>query len=109
MKNGWRKMLCHSLEEVENISETTFQAMFRMSRQAFEKLYEKVSPLMYDTDEEMARRSSGVAILKKTKLYVTLRWLAGGSYLDFCFGWGISEAAFYSTDPQKGVIWPTID
>lgn len=109
MKNRWRKMPCHSLEEVENISETTFQAMFRMSRQAFEKLYEKVSPLMYDTDEEMARRSSGAAILKKTKLYVTLRWLAGGSYLDLCFKWGTSKAAFYSTDPQKGVVWPTIE
>eukprot|EP01033_Poteriospumella_lacustris_P007862 gene7862-gene8623 len=83
--------------------------MFRMSRQGFTKLYDKIASLMNDTDEEMARRSSGTAISKKTKLYVTLRWLTGRSYLNLCFGCRLSKAAFYSTDPQKGVVWPTIE
>lgn len=109
LKNRYRKMRCHSLEEVDKISDENFQTMFRMSRPVFRKLYEEISPLMNDVDEEMARRSSGSPISKMTKLYVTLRWLAGGSYLDLCFGWGISKAAFYSTDPQKGVVWPTIE
>lgn len=37
---------------------------------------------------------------------VTLRWLAGGSYLDICFGWGIASSTFYS---DRGALWPTID
>lgn len=109
LKNRWRKMRGFALDEVNNLSDATFQSMFRMSRSAFEKLHDEIGPLMNDTDEEMARRSSGTPISKKTKLYVTLRWLAGGSYHDLCFGWGISKAAFYSTDPQKGVVWPTIE
>lgn len=56
-----------------------------------------------------ARRSRGSAISKKKKLYVTLRWLTEGSYLDLCLGWGILKSAFFSTDPQKGVVWPTIE
>lgn len=103
------KMRGHALDKFECLSNGTFEAMFRMSRQGFTNLYDKISPLMNDTNEEMAKRSSGTTISKKTKLYVTLRWLPGGCYLDLCFGWGISKAAFYSTDPQKGVVWPTIE
>ena len=56
------------------------------------------------TNEEMAIRSSGSSITNRTKLYVTLRWLAGGSYLDLCFAWGLSLSSFYDT-----VLWPTIN
>jgi hypothetical protein len=41
-----------------------------------------------------------------TRLAVTLRWLAGGSYIDLCFAWGVSVASFYG---ENGVLWPTIE
>ncbi len=39
-------------------------------------------------------------------LAVTLRWLAGASYLDLCLAWGISCSTFYH---PKGVLWPMLE
>lgn len=99
----------YAIEEVTHIMESTFSSMFRMSRDGFEELLLLISPFMHDTDERMAVVSSGSFIAKRTKLFATLRWLAGGSYLDICFAWGISKSAFFSTAFEKGIIWPTID
>mmetsp|Transcript_27898 Transcript_27898/g.38425 ORF Transcript_27898/g.38425 Transcript_27898/m.38425 type:complete len:142 (-) Transcript_27898:279-704(-) len=82
--------------------------MFRITRGGFEELLALISPFMHDTDE-YAIYSSGSSISKRTKLYVTLRWLAGGSYLDICFAWGIAESTFYSTDHEREILWPTIE
>ena len=49
---------------------------------------------------------SGGAISTQVRLAVTLRWLAGASYLDLCFAWGISMSVFFSS---RGVLWPTIE
>lgn len=76
----------YALEEVEQLSNKEFSSMFRMNREGFNTLYAKVCPFLHDTNEEMARVSSDSCITKKTKLYATLRWLAGGSSLDICFG-----------------------
>jgi len=37
---------------------------------------------------------------------VTLRWLAGGSYLYLCFAWGVAPSTFYHIN---GVLWPTVE
>ena len=55
--------------------------------------------------DQFAVLSSGSSISVRTRLAVTLRWLAGGSYLDICFGWGIASSTFYS---DRGALWPTI-
>ena len=34
----------------------------------------------------------------RTKLAITLRWLAGGSYLDICFAFGISQGTFFKNE-----------
>ncbi len=36
---------------------------------------------------------------------MSLRWLAGGSYLDLCFAWGVGVATFYA---DNGVLWPML-
>jgi len=56
-------------------------------------------------NEAKAENSSGAPIVLKTRLAVTLRWLAGASYLDLCFAWGVATSTFYHAD---GVLWPTI-
>jgi hypothetical protein len=56
-------------------------------------------------DERKARNSSGSPISLRTRLAVTLRWLAGASHWDLCFAWGLSSSSFYS---PRGVLWPTI-
>jgi hypothetical protein len=64
--------------------------MFRMKRDRFEKLYNTLEPLPYAPNEAMAQRSLGSMASNKTKLYCTLRKLAGGSYLDICLAYGVS-------------------
>jgi hypothetical protein len=96
------------VEEVEQLSDVEFRKMFRMTREGFSSLLEILGPFMYEGDEEMARRSSGSSISKRTKLFCTLRWLAGGSYLDITFAFGVSKTAFFSSDPISGILWPTI-
>jgi hypothetical protein len=44
-------------------------------------------------------------IMPEIRLAITLRWLAGGSYLDICFAFGISRGTFYK---DNGVLWGTI-
>eukprot|EP01036_Dinobryon_divergens_P029172 gene29172-38236_t len=98
-----------ALIEVTHLSDSSFATMFRMSRAGFEELFNLIAPFMHDTNEHMAGVSAGSAISKRTKLYATLRWLAGGSYLDICFAWGLSKSAFYSTNCEWGVVWPVVD
>lgn len=97
----------HALNEIDHVSEKTFSKMFRMDRASFGLLLGKVSPFLQDTDEERAIQSSGAVVTKQTKLYATLRWLAGGSYLDICFGWGLAEGSFFNYN--EGIVWPVIN
>jgi hypothetical protein len=38
-----------------------------------------------------------------------LRWLAGGSYLDICIAYGVSQSSFFFTSYESGIVWPVID
>ena len=97
------------LNEIDNLTELEFRKMFRMRRDSFDKLYRTLEPLLYTPNAAMARRSSGSIVSKKTKLYCTLRWLAGGSYLDICIAYGVSRSSFFSTSHKSGIVWPVID
>lgn len=99
----------YALKEVTHLSDSEFSSMFRMTREGFDVLLGLVSPFMHDTDEAMARIASGGFVTKATKLYATLRFLAGGSYLDIIFAWGVAKATFFSTEPERGIIWPTME
>ena len=95
----------YAIEEMSNLSDTEFKKMFRMCRESFFDLEKQLDPIL-SRDEEMSSRSSGSPITTRTRLAVTLRWLAGGLHSDLCFAWGISCSVFYST---RGVLWPTIE
>jgi hypothetical protein len=49
---------------------------------------------------------SGGPIVLKTQLAVSLHWLAGASYLDLCFAFGLAISTFSHSD---GVLWPTLE
>ena len=51
--NRPRAMRKYALEEVDNLSDSAFQTMFRLSRKRFEALFNKVEPFLNDTDEAM--------------------------------------------------------
>lgn len=78
----------------------SFAIRLRMERDSFEKLL-----LMIKDDlvvNEMMAKPRGGAIIPEVCLFCTLRWLAGGSYLDITDIVGISKASFYR------VVWKTI-
>lgn len=96
----------YALRLLDSTPDDEFHRMFRMTRSAFNALLLKVEPHMPVRDGRMARVSSGSVISNKTKLCCTLRWLAGGSYIDICWGWGVSRSSFFS---ETGVLWPTLE
>ena len=97
----------YALDEMKGLSDQQFQRMFRLTRIAFywllEKIGKKIEPqpclkhLFHHSDKEISA---------ETRLAMTLRWLAGGSYLDICFAFGISIGNFFRS---TGVLWPTIE
>lgn len=80
-----------------------------MSRLSFDRLFARLEQFIETCDENMATRSSGSVISKKVKLKCTLRWLAGGSYLDICTFYGVDDSTFYIHDSHKSILWPVIN
>lgn len=95
----------YAIQEMDNLPDELVRRMFRVDRATFALLEAEIESFI-QRDEVKAKASSGSAITTRTRLAVTLRWLAGGHYIDLCFAWGISKSAFYS---DRGVLWPTID
>ena len=79
---------------IRNMTEKEFARMFRMSRAAFSELLKKVEPRLRK-DIKYANRSSHSPITPVTKLLATIRWLAGGSYLDIAAFFGFSPSCFF--------------
>jgi hypothetical protein len=75
------------LQETENLPDYIFKSMFRMNRECFEMLLDKLSTyLPPDATVEQARKqvkgSKGEPLSNRIKLLATLRYLAGGSHWD---------------------------
>ena len=90
---------------IHELSDKHFTRMFRLNRVAFNDLLLKISHLLPGQDLDEAIRSSGSPISNYCRLAMTLRWLAGGHYLDICQLYQVDYSTFYSED---GIIWPTI-
>lgn len=78
-----------------------FKRHLRMEVESFDKLLSYIRADL-EVDQRMAALRGG-AILPEICLYITLRWLAGGSYSDIYMFAGISSASFYR------VLWKTIN
>ena len=89
---------------MDSLDPSLFKRMFRVDRDTFDYIFNKLEP-HFNVNELKAANSSGEVISLKTRLAVSLRWLAGGSYLDLCFAWGLGISTFYA---DNGVLWPTI-
>jgi hypothetical protein len=94
-----------ALNEMELLSDKEFTRMFRLNRSGFNHLLEKISPAISGKSLWNNHHHHQNEVPVKTKLAATLRWLAGGSYLDICFAFGISDSMFFKED---GVLWKTM-
>jgi len=88
-----------------NLTEAEFTRMFRLNRQSFNVLLEKLATVMPEKNEEKAIASSGSVIKNKIKLAITLRWLAGASYLDLMWGFKVSSPSIFG---ENGILWTTM-
>jgi hypothetical protein len=92
----------YAIEEMNFLTDNEFTRMFRLSREAFNWLLLKITPIIL---AKPSLRHDYHSISKEikpiTRLAITLRWLAGGSYLDICFAFGISTGTFYQ---DNGVL-----
>jgi hypothetical protein len=71
--------------------EGTFSRFYRMSYSSFQKLLTMLWPSLSVNCEQSRRRTSGLeSIYAEIVLHCTLRFLAGGSYLDIMCNAGIS-------------------
>ena len=84
-----------------------------MSRESFENLLQKFEDYfdIYDDAQknkstQQTINSSGSEINMRSKLAIPLRWLAGASYLDLCFAWGLAIGSFYA---DGCVLWGTLE
>lgn len=91
-----------AIQLMEELSETQFARMFRLSRVAFNELLAKLNVLEKRNGLKYVHDDS-VIIPAKLRLAITLRWLAGGSYHDICFAFGVHEGSFFR------VLWECID
>jgi hypothetical protein len=78
----------------------TFRIRMRMERSSFDKLLGYIREDLLVSETHAFKR--GGSISPELCLYCTLRYLAGGSYLDICDIAGISKPSFYR------VVWKTI-
>jgi hypothetical protein len=104
-----RRNRLFAISQMDFISDAEFKIMFRMDRTSFSILENTIEAHLGEPSYEEIRQavcSSGSPISTRTKLAVTLRWLAGGSYIDLCFTWGIARGTFFN---PNGPLWQTIE
>jgi hypothetical protein len=92
--------------EMDALTGQQFKRLFRMSRNGFNSLLTDIGPFLLTPNEQQAKNGSATSISAKTRLAVTLRWLAGGSYLDICFSYGVGVGTFFQAD---GPLWNTME
>jgi hypothetical protein len=98
----------YALEEMGYLTERAFTRMFRLNRVQFYDLLSKIRVRIEPSDQGKlkATKRYGSFITGQTRLAVALRWLAGGSYLDISFAFGVSAENFFN---DKGILWPTLE
>jgi hypothetical protein len=98
----------YGIDVMRNHTNEEFRAMMRLDRATFEAVLSKIDKFLGQKSQIKAMASSKSPVISaRTKLYCTLRWLAGGSSLDICDLFGVGRGSFY-VDSIFGVLWPTI-
>eukprot|EP00606_Chrysophyceae_sp_TOSAG23-5_P001534 GSChrysophyteH2.ASY1.ANO1.115.1 assembled CDS len=96
------KNIC--LLAMDDLSDREFRRAYRCTRASFDKLLNVVSQTIA-LKLNHARKDTGGAIPLRVRLAMTLRFLAGASYLDLCMLYGTAPGTFYK---ENGPIWETI-
>jgi hypothetical protein len=104
-KANRRRDRSFGIKHLNELNEREFRMMYRMTRKSFMKLFSMVKSDLTKCSKQ-AECSSGSAIPSISKLAATIRWLAGGSYLDIAALFGLDPGNFFHKD--NGPLWQTI-
>ena len=99
-----RRNRSFGLSWMQTLSDREFKSAFRISRSSFNKLLGYIN-IDLERDAIQGLHSSGSIILPVARLAATLRFLAGGSFIDIAGLFGISSGSFFVCD---GPIWGTV-
>jgi len=100
----------YACREMNALTDEQFRRMFRLNKAAFNHVLSLITPMIRWKTSPIGRgkyHTQLKPIPPKVKLAATLRWLAGGSYLDICFAFGISSSIFFHV--KGGILWPTME
>ena len=86
----------YGVKHMDQLSNREFRRSFRMTRVSFNKLLDLIKDQI-SSDEKQAKNSSGSAISAATKLGATIRFLAGGSYIDIAGLYGLDPNNFFNS------------
>ena len=84
----------HGVQWMYSLSSHEFRRAFRMSKDNFYILLHLVEDDLRK-DKFKAMNSSGSPVTPLIKLAATVRWLAGGMYIDICGLYGLSQTSFF--------------
>ena len=76
----------------DSLNDRQFLARYRMSKAAFHELVRLCRPYL-----PVRRKARADSVTPEVALSMTLRWLAGGSYLDICDVHNVRESCFFVT------------
>jgi hypothetical protein len=90
----WRRNRLDWDKYLRKMRHNHFRSMFRMSHACFLTILEKIGPYM-ERDRSQSDKAGGY-ISPSMQLGMSLRYLAGDSYLDIHDTYGVSKSSFYS-------------
>ena len=98
-----------SIGNVDRLRDHEFKRLYRLDRPTFDDVLSKISPLL-EKNVSMASRNirgnKGMTISPKIMLLSTLRFMAGGIYLDICMSMNIGFGSFFG---RRGILWRTME
>jgi hypothetical protein len=78
------------------LDDFVFKKMFRMTKAAFLLLHDKIAHSITTKHPYMGTRSSGSSVESLLIFAATIRWLAGGSPWDICFGFHLAYSTLHA-------------
>ena len=78
------------------LDDFVFKKMFRMTKAAFLLLHDKIAQSITTKHPYMGTRSSGSSVESLLLFAATIRWLAGGSPWDICFGFHLAYSTLHA-------------
>ena len=103
---------------VQNSSDHQFRVFYRMTKRTFFQLLTMLRPSLIRNKLQGKHGCPNGTICPELQLSMAIRWLAGGSYLDFLHFHGVSQTGFFYSKnnvllairqcPELQIVYPSL-